>query len=144
MPEEDSTDWSRHVSDGIRRERQNRSCQRIKRWEKKTIEDQRGERVVDGEVIPFEGRPHGTGCCKPAGACPFDRMTCRCQMKLIHRRLGYATLSESVKRMWRSIRIEGKGLVAVSNSRDTFPVLYKVFCGPPGERLDCQRRIMRS
>src|SRR3989442_12934903 len=69
MSEHHAADWPRQVADRVGRERQNSSCQRIKRWEKKAVEDQRGQSVIGCEGIPLERRSNRAGCCKPAGAC---------------------------------------------------------------------------
>src|SRR5438128_11064109 len=88
MSEHHAADWPRQVADRVGRERQNSSCQRIKRWEKKAAEDQRGQSVVGCEVIPLERRSNRAGCCKPAGACSCAATTLGRQIMVDH---GFAS-----------------------------------------------------
>ena len=72
MSKDNAAKWPRDVADGIGRERQNNSRHPIKGWKEEAIEDQRGKRVVDREIVPLERSPYGTCCRKPAFACPCE------------------------------------------------------------------------
>src|SRR6516165_7861850 len=105
MSEDYTAERPRDVTDGICRERQNDSCQRVKRWKKKTVEDQRGERVINCEIIPLERGAYRTGRRKPAGARSCAGV---CHQQLaIHRfrTMGRQSLPRKLK--WRRFYCSG-------------------------------------
>ena len=59
VAEHEAAERPREIADGVGREGQQRSGERIERREEDAAEHERGEHVVDGEVVPLEGGPDG-------------------------------------------------------------------------------------